>query len=95
MPAAEIFARALPRGKDQVRKFDIPERIVQSPLLMKPHNKQKRSEQDNCESTEHLNRPSHLSPYIAAVLLPGGFAMLPILAWWLDRRRRQRAPQPA
>jgi len=25
--------------------------------------------------------------------MPGGFAMLPALAWWLDRRRGQRAGQ--
>jgi len=24
------------------------------------------------------------------MLMPGGFAALPVLAWWLDRRRAQR-----
>ncbi len=107
-----------------MRKFHIPERIAQSPLLlrkflttierekkylvselgkvkglmpllMKPRNKQKWSPEDKRELMEHLNRLSHLSPYIAAVFLPGGFAMMPVLAWWLDRRRGRRGAQPA
>jgi hypothetical protein len=107
-----------------VRKFRIPERIANSPLLlrkflttlerekkylatelakvkglmpllMKPRNKQKWSEEDKRELMEHLNRLSHLSPYLAVVILPGGFAMMPVLAWWLDRRRGRRGAQPA
>ena len=35
-----------------------------------------------------------LSPYLAALLLPGGFAALPALAWWFDRRRKQRDAPP-
>jgi hypothetical protein len=58
------------------------------PLLMKPRNKQRWTEEDKRELVAHLKRLSHLSPYIAVVILPGGFAMLPVLAWWLDRRRR-------
>jgi hypothetical protein len=61
------------------------------PLLMKQRNKQKWTEQEKLELMTHLKRLSHLSPYVAAVVLPGGFAMLPILAWWLDRRRLRRA----
>jgi hypothetical protein len=26
-------------------------------------------------------------------VMPGGFAIVPFLAWWLDRRRKQRANQ--
>ena len=37
-----------------------------------------------------LRRLSRMSPYIAVIVLPGGFAMLPALAWWLDRRRVRR-----
>lgn len=60
------------------------------PLLMKPRNKQKWSKEDKEELIEHLKRLSSLSPYIAVIFLPGGFAMLPVLAWWLDRRRGKR-----
>lgn len=60
------------------------------PLLMKPRNRMKWSAADRRELMVQLRRLSHLSPYIAVVVLPGGFAMLPVLAWWLDRRRGRR-----
>jgi hypothetical protein len=62
------------------------------PLLMKPRNKQRWSPEDRLELTIHLHRLKRISPYIAVVVLPGGFAMLPILAWWLDRRRGTNRP---
>jgi len=67
------------------------------PLLMKPRNKQRWSAEDKRELRTHMRRLSELSPYIAVVVLPGGFAMLPVLAWWLDRRRGRRpgGPVPA
>jgi hypothetical protein len=60
------------------------------PLLMKPRNKQQWSPQDKRELQGHLRQLSRMSPYIAVIVLPGGFAMLPVLAWWLDRRRGRR-----
>jgi hypothetical protein len=30
---------------------------------------------------------------VALLLLPGGLALLPLLAWWLDRRRNKRPPK--
>jgi hypothetical protein len=63
------------------------------PLLMKPRNRQKWSREDKQELAQHMRRMAQLSPYIAVIVLPGGFAMLPVLAWWLDRRRlRGRRP---
>jgi hypothetical protein len=58
------------------------------PLLMKRRNRQPWSDDDRQELRLHLRRLRDVSPYIAMVVLPGGFAMLPVLAWWLDRRRR-------
>lgn len=60
------------------------------PLLMKPRNKQKWSAQDKRELMQHLRHLRQVSPYIAVIVLPGGFAALPVLAWWLDRRRARR-----
>ena len=65
------------------------------PLLMKPRNRQKWTAQEKSELREHLRHLSKVSPYIAVVMLPGGFALLPVLAWWLDRRRARRAPTVA
>ena len=64
------------------------------PLLMKRRNKQKWTEADLHELQIHIKRLGKLSPYIVVFVMPGGFAMLPVLAWWLDRRR-QRARPPA
>lgn len=60
------------------------------PLLMKPRNKMRWTREDKQELKQHLRRLSRMSPYIAVIVLPGGFAMLPALAWWLDRRRVRR-----
>ena len=79
---------------DRERKYMLTE-IAQvkglMPLLMKPRNKQKWSARDKRELRVHLRRLSRVSPYIAVIVLPGGFAALPVLAWWLDRRRGKRA----
>jgi hypothetical protein len=73
------------------RKYLLSE-IVQvkglMPLLMKPRNKQRWNAEDKAELRDHLRRLSHISPYIAVMILPGSFLMLPLLAWWLDRRRK-------
>ena len=60
------------------------------PLLMKPRNGQKWTHQDKTELRGYLKRLSYLSPYVAVVFLPGGLLLLPVLAWWLDRRRIPR-----
>ena len=51
------------------------------PLLMKPRNKQPWSVEDKAELAVHLKRLSKLSPYLVIVLMPGGFFILPALAW--------------
>jgi hypothetical protein len=63
------------------------------PLLMKRRNRQEWSSEDRAQLTAHMKRISALSPYLAVLVMPGGFFALPALAWWLDRRRlRERAP---
>lgn len=63
------------------------------PLLMKPRNKQRWSAADKAQLAQHLRRLSRISPYLVVLVMPGGFFMLPALAWWLDRRRnRVRLP---
>lgn len=61
------------------------------PLLMKPRNKQHWSPEDKVELAAHLKRLSQSSPYLIVVVMPGGFFILPALAWWLDRRRNRTA----
>ena len=60
------------------------------PVLMKRRNKQQWSAEDLAEIRAQVRRISKLSPYLVIIVMPGGFAVLPVLAWWLDRRRNRR-----
>lgn len=63
------------------------------PILMKQRNGQRWSVEDRALLRDHLGRLSRLSPYLVLVVMPGGFFILPVFAWWLDRRRmRVRGP---
>jgi hypothetical protein len=64
------------------------------PLLMKTRNGARWTREDKLELVEHLRRLSGMGSYVAVLLLPGGLALLPLLAWWLDRRRGRRPPSP-
>lgn len=66
------------------------------PLLMKPRNHQRWTADDRALLIMHLQRLSRISPYLVILVMPGGFFILPALAWWLDRRRnRVRTGPPA
>jgi hypothetical protein len=66
------------------------------PLLMKPRNGEHWSALERTELQDQLRAIAHVSPYLVVMVLPGSFAVLPVLAWWLDRRRQERedAPRP-
>ncbi len=89
------FIRAAVNLAERERRRIIAE-LVQvrglMPLLMKPRNGQKWTAEDRRELVVHLRRISGLGPYVFLLVMPGGLAVLPVLAWWLDRRRR---PRPA
>lgn len=65
------------------------------PLLMKPRNRQRWSDEDKRELALHLRRLSSISPYLVVLVMPGGMLALPMLAWWLDRRRNRRPAESA
>jgi hypothetical protein len=60
------------------------------PLLMKQRNGSRWSDEERRELRERLNALSQISPYLVALAVPGSMLMLPVLAWWLDRRRGRR-----
>ena len=60
------------------------------PLLMKARNGERWTLVEKEELLAHLRRMAHLSPYLIALLLPGSVLLLPVYAWWLDRRRLRR-----
>jgi hypothetical protein len=61
------------------------------PLLMKHRNGGRWSSGELKELLQQLRALAHLSPYFVALALPGSFLALPVLAWWLDRRRQHRS----
>lgn len=60
------------------------------PLLMKRRNGGQWSKEERELLLRDLRALSKLSPYLIPILMPGGVLMLPLLAWWLDRRRKRR-----
>ncbi len=64
------------------------------PILMRRRNKQHWTSAELAEIRAHLRRIAKLSPYLVVIVMPGGFAVLPVLAWCLDRRRLRRGMAP-
>jgi hypothetical protein len=60
------------------------------PLLMKPRNGDRWTTAERVVLQDQLRALTYLSPYLVVMVLPGSFIALPILAWWLDRRRQNR-----
>ena len=86
-----IIVRTVMEMMDRERKYVLGE-VVQitglMPLLMKPRNHQHWTPEDKRQIVNHLRRLSMVSPYLAVMVMPGSFIVLPVLAWWLDRRRQ-------
>ncbi len=59
------------------------------PLLMKPRDGEKWSASDKAELSLHFRRLRTIAPYLVLLIAPGSFVALPVLAWWLDRRRNR------
>lgn len=60
------------------------------PLLMKARNGGQWNAGERAELLSQLRRLSRVSPYLLFLLLPGSALLLPVYAWWLDRRRGKR-----
>ncbi len=87
------FVRNLRELADRERRRLLAE-VVQvqglMPLLMKPRNGQRWTRDDRVAIRAHLRRLASTGPYLIALLLPAAPLTLPLLAWWLDRRRIRR-----
>ena len=86
-----VIVRTVMEMMDRERKYVLGE-VVQitglMPLLMKPRNHQSWTPEEKRQIVNHLRRLSMVSPYLAVMVMPGSFVVLPALAWWLDRRRQ-------
>jgi len=60
------------------------------PLLMKQRNGYQWTHDDRQHIRKRLRNLAKISPYIILFVAPGGLFLLPIMAWWLDRRRLKR-----
>jgi uncharacterized Tic20 family protein len=60
------------------------------PLLMKHRNGQRWSAEEREVLLRDLRALSNLSPYLVPLVMPGGVLLLPVIAWWLDRRQHRR-----
>jgi hypothetical protein len=60
------------------------------PLLMKHRNGGEWSPEERAELLLQMRRLSRISPALLLLLLPGSALLLPLYAWWLDRRRGAR-----
>lgn len=97
MPSVEAFrsratrAYAYVSGLTQREKQHLLGEIQQTrglmPILMKQRNGARWTPDEREQLRGHFSRLSRLSPYLVLVVMPGGFLMLPVFAWWLDRRR--------
>lgn len=61
-------------------------------LLMKSRNGVSWSVEERAALRLQLRGLSHLGLYATFLAIPGTSLVLPLLAWWLDRRTRQRDP---
>jgi hypothetical protein len=86
-----VIVRTVMEMMDRERKYVLGE-VVQitglMPLLMKPRNHQSWTPEDKRQIVNHLRRLSMVSPYLVVMVMPGSILVLPVLAWWLDRRRQ-------
>ena len=60
------------------------------PLLMKQRNGGKWSPEEKDRLKGMVRSASSVSPYLFIWAVPGSVLLLPLLAWFLDRQRKQR-----
>ena len=61
------------------------------PLLMKQRNGGTWTPEEKVQLKAMVRSASSVSPYLFIWAIPGSMLLLPFLAWFLDRQRRQRA----
>jgi hypothetical protein len=64
------------------------------PLLMKQRNGGRWTAEEKRRLQARLRHLANLSPVLILLLLPGSVALIPLYAWWLDRRRKRRPAPP-
>ena len=81
--------RSLSREREPLRA-EMAATVGLMPLLMERRNYHKWTDHERTELHDALRRFSTISRYGMVFLWPGSSLLLPLLAWWLDRRREER-----
>ena len=83
-----VLSRLVASQKRQSQEFlaDIVRMRGLMPLLMKHRNGGMWTIEEKLVLLSQLRILSRISPYLLFLLLPGSALLLPIYAWWLDRR---------
>ena len=89
MNIPHCFVAPLSRERDRIRS-EMQGMQGLLPLLMKQRNGSRWTPAERAQLRSHLRNLTSLSPYLLVLLAPGSFALFPLLAWWLDRRRLRR-----
>ncbi len=89
MNIPRCFVAPLGRERDRIRA-EMQGMQGLLPLLMKQRNGSRWTPAERAQLRSHLRNLTSLSPYLLVLLAPGSFALFPLLAWWLDRRRQRR-----
>ena len=92
-----VVSRMVASQKRQASVFvaDVVRMRGLMPLLMKHRNGGSWTYDEKAELLAQLRILSRISPYLLFLLLPGSALLLPVYAWWLDRRRSVRVtPTP-
>ncbi|MFB0936533.1 MAG: hypothetical protein QMB52_12235 [Propionivibrio sp.] len=87
-----LLARLVTTQKRQARDLvcDVVRMRGLMPLLMKHRNGGSWTVEERAELLMQLRILSRVSPMLLLLLLPGSALLLPVYAWWLDRRRAPR-----
>lgn len=91
-PLPRWWQQALSAQRREIRRVVAELMVMRGimPLLMKPRNGVSWTSAEKAELLAQFRRMAHLSPYLIVLLLPGSILVLPVYAWWLDRRRVNR-----
>ncbi|WP_240965001.1 hypothetical protein [Acidovorax sp. SRB_24] len=63
--------------------------------LVRQRRKGHWSAHERAHLREAMRTASSVSPYLLIWVVPGSMVLLPFLAWFMDRRRRERTPPDA
>ncbi len=93
MPKApEWFCSFLASNRRETRRFRDELAHIKGawPLLMKERRGGRWTPEDKASLQGMVRSASAVSPYLFIWAIPGSMALLPFLAWYLDRQRRRK-----